>query len=234
MIALLLGSLIASTPVDTIKPLKFTIDAGLVSTSGNTDITTVNVVQKLEVISGAWAFGQQFGVIYGRTDGDVTTSLWAGSLRGDRNLSSRVAIFGLGNYDRNTFAGIESRYSANTGIAVKVVDTAKDKLRLEAGGGYTWQRAVDPGVDEDFAGGRTAFLFEHALGAKATFSQGLVFLFNFKTSEDVRINSETAITAPITAGIAMRASYVIRYDRLPEVGSVSTDKILTTGVQLTF
>ena len=234
MISLLLASLIAATPADTVKPVKFTTDAGLVSTSGNTDITTVSVAEHLEVRTGAWRFDQLFSVIYGETDGDATTSLWTGALRAGRDLSSRVSLFVLGTYDRNTFAGIESRITPQLGVNAKVVDQELNKLQLELGVGYTWQQSVPPGVDEEFSGGRGAVFYQHNFGPKAKFTQLLAFLPNFKTSADLRINSETALTAPITAGIAMRVGYSIRYDGLPEPGFKDTDRTLTTGVQLTF
>ncbi len=234
MISLLLASLIAATPADTVKPVKFTTDAGLVSTSGNTDITTISVAEHLEVRNGAWRFDQLFSVISGSTDGEATTSLWSGALRAGRDLSSRISLFALGTYDRNTFAGIESRISPQLGVNVKLVDNDVNKLQAELGASYTWQQSVPPGVDEDFAGGRGAVLYQHNFGPKAKFTQLLAFLPNFQNSADLRINSETALTAPITAGIAMRVGYSIRYDGLPEPGFEDTDRTLTTGIQLTF
>jgi putative salt-induced outer membrane protein len=234
MIALLLASLMTATPADTVKPVKFTADAGLVSTSGNTDITTVSLAEHLLVTRDAWRFDQFFSVIHGETNGDATTSLWIGSVRAGRDLSKKVSLFLLGSYDRNTFAGIESRISPQLGVNVKLVDNDVNKLQTELGASYTWQQSVPPGVNQDFSGARAAVLYQHNFGAKAKFTQLLAFLPNFDNSADLRINSETVMTAPITAGIAMRVGYTIRYDGVPELGYQDTDRILTTGVQLTF
>lgn len=209
-------------------------DAGFVNTSGNTDITTVNVGNALEVRSGGWGVVQTFAVIYGRTDGETSTSLWHGSLRGDRRLGARLGLFVLGEFDRNTFSGVSSRYAPSVGLALAVVAGARDKLDLEAGAGYVWQNAVAIGGSREFAAGRGAARYKHLLGEKAEFSQLVEFLPNLKETEDLRINSETAITAPITQGIAMKASYVLHYDGLPEPGFRKTDRILTTGIQVTF
>lgn len=234
MIVLLLGSLLAATPADTVKPVKFTADAGLVSTSGNTDITTYNLAEHLLVNRDAWRFDQFFSVIHGETDGDATTSLWLGTLRAARDVSKKVSFFLLGSYDRNTFAGIESRISPQIGVNVKLVDNDVNKLQAELGATYTWQQSVPPGVDEDFSGGRGALLYQHNFGPKAQFTQLLAFLPNFSNSADLRINSESVMTAPITAGIAMRVGYTIRYDGAPEPGYQDSDRILTTGIQLSF
>ena len=130
---------------------------------------------------------------------------------------------------RDVFAALVGTY-----VTALLLESPKDKLRAEAGAGYVWQRGVDPAPDQEFSAGRGALLYERLLGAKSKVTQVLEFLPNFKVGDDLRINSETAITAPIVTGIAMRASYVIRYDGLPEPGFQTTDRILTTGVQVTF
>ena len=48
------------------------------------------------------------------------------------------------------------------------------------------------------------------------------------------MNSETAITAPISRQIALKAAYVVRFDNQPEPGFLDTDRIFTTGVQIVF
>ncbi len=214
--------------------MAFTADAGFVNTSGNTDVTTVNVGNTLEFASHGWGVVQKSSVIYGRTDGATSTSLWRGSVRGDRSLASRLAVFVLGEFERNTFAGLSSRYAPSAGLALKAIDTKADKLDLEVGVGYVWQNAVAPGASSEFAAGRAAARYRRSLGEKAQFSQMVEVLPNLKVSGDLRLNSETAMTAPITAGIAMKASYVIRHDGLPEPGFKKTDRILTTGIQVTF
>jgi putative salt-induced outer membrane protein len=230
----LLMAMSALAPIDTAKTIKFTADAGFVNTTGNTEITSVNLGNKIEATSNGWKFTQTGGVVYGKNDGEVNTSLWLASLRGARDLSPRVALFVVTEFDRNTFAGISSRYAPQVGLAAKLVDGAKDKLRAEVGGGYTWQNAVAVGQSVEFAAGRGAVIYGRQLGPKATFAQLLEFLPNFKTGDDLRINSETAFTAPLATGVAMKVGYVIRYDGLPEAGFRKTDRILTTGVQLAF
>jgi hypothetical protein len=42
------------------------------------------------------------------------------------------------------------------------------------------------------------------------------------------------LTAPLSRPIALRVSYLIRFDNLPEPGFETTDRILTTGVQIAF
>lgn len=224
----------APPPADTAKVVKFTADAGFVSTSGNTDITTVNVGEKLEFLPAAWKFAQTFGIIYGRTDGTTSSSLWRGGLRGERTLSSRVGFFVLSEFDRNRFAGIRSRVASSGGLSAVLIKTGRDELNAEVGAGYTWERATDSTEDRNYSAGRVAMHFGHHFGSHAMFTQALEYLPDFETGSNYRVNSQTAFTAPIAAGIAMKAGYEIRYAGLPRAGFKKTDRILTTGVQVAF
>lgn len=228
---ILLAALAIGVPADTVK---LTGDIGFVNTSGNTELTTINVGDKLELKTGSWAVVQNFGVIYGTNEGETSTSLWRAGLRGDRTISERLSLFVLSEFDRNTFAGIGSRYAESVGLAAKLIRGTRDKLDAELGVGYVWQNADGGGLDQEFGAGRAALMYRHALNAKATFAQSIEFLPNLKTSDDLRINAETSLTAPLSTGIAMKAGYIIRYDGLPEPGFEKSDRILTTGLQVTF
>jgi putative salt-induced outer membrane protein YdiY len=234
MVIMLLAAAALVTAPDTGKHVFFTGDAALVNTSGNTDLTTTSAGDKLILLGGGWKFTQTFGVTYAKTQDSVTTELWQASVRGDRNLSSRTTLFILTDVQRNTFAGIRSRVAPQFGVSIVAVGSKRDTLRVEAGGGYTFQNAVAPDTNRNYPAGRLAAVYHHQLSAKASFDEALEYLPNFSVGSDYRINSETAITAPITNGIAMKASYVIHYEGLPEPGFKTTDRILTTGIQVTF
>lgn len=231
---MLLAVLAVLATADTGSSVKFTGDAGFVNTSGNTEVTTINVGNTLEFAAKGWGVTQTFALIYGRLDGETNTSLWRAGLRGDRALFDGVGLFVRTEYDRNTFAGIRSRVNQSVGLSAQLIDTDRTKLRSELGAGYVWQRGVAPAPDRDFSAGRASLAFDRFLSEKSRISQTVEFLPNFKEGDDLRINTETSLVAPITSGIAMKASYAIRYDGLPEPGFRKTDRIFTTGVQVTF
>lgn len=219
---------------DTGRKVTFTGNVGLVNTSGNSDVTTLNLADKLGVLLGQWTFSQDFSYTYATSNDTVSASLWHAGLRGDRNFSARAGVYLLTDYDRNRFAGIASRMSPSGGLTFAAIADSSDSLRVEAGVGYTWQNSTIRDSVRDYMSGRVAVAFYRRLGGKASVTQGLEFLPNFNQSNDFRINSETAVTAPIGAGIAMKASYVVHYDGVPEPGFKHSDRILTTGVQVTF
>lgn len=220
--------------VDTGKTVSFTGDVGLVNASGNSNITTLNVADKLGIRLGKWSVGQAFSYTYATAHDTVSASLWHAALRGDRAFASRLAVYALTEYDRNRFAGIASRVSPSVGLSAVAFADSANSLKIEAGGGYTWQQSFKPDTARGYASGRLALSYHRRIGAHAGVEQDLEFLPDFQDEADFRINSQTAVIAPITTGIGLKASYVVHYDGVPEPGFKHTDRILTTGVQVTF
>ena len=212
------------------KPREFTADVGFVSTTGNTEVTTFNLGEKLILRAGRWEHREQLGSIYGSQDGRQTSNLVFGNVRSDFALTGSLAVFGFVGYDRNTFAGISRRFEEALGLAVKLLTRESDRWTMEAGLAMNQQRAVD-GTSTDFASVRSGTAYRHNFTSAAYVQQSLEFLPNLETSDDYRLNSETALVAPLSTHVSMKLGYVVRYDNLPEPGKVSSDRIFTSGLQ---
>jgi putative salt-induced outer membrane protein YdiY len=230
--AAVLGTTVAQAQ-EAAKPVQLELDVGFVNTAGNTDVTTFNLGQKLSFKMGAWVFAQTAKSIYGETDGRPSAEAYDASLRADRALSTALSIFALGTYQREPFAGLATRWGEGGGLAFRAIRAPRDSLTIEGSVAANQERSV-AGVEEQFASGRGALAFKHLLGTAAFLSQHLEWIANLQDGEDQRVNSETAITAPISKQIALKAAYVVRYDKQPEPGFETTDRIFTTGVQIVF
>lgn len=233
-LALGLSPVLSAQTSDSIpSPWKLQSDFGFISTAGNTSTTTLNAGEAASYTSGDWSVGQTFAVVYGRTDGKRSAENYSAGARADHALSKRMGIFLMGNWSRDAFAGILRRFEEGVGLSLKAVVHPKTELRLEAGFFLNQQRDIDGG-ENAFAGGRGALRFRQKLNQAVYFQQLAEVLPNFKTHRDVRLNSETALVAPISSRIAFKAAYVIRFDNLPEPGFKKTDRYLTSGLQVVF
>src|SRR5262245_24499062 len=74
---------------------EFSGDLGFVNVSGNTSVTTLNVGERLVRRVKRWEFKQEFGTVYGETDGRESSNLWRAGVRGDYALASRFALYVL-------------------------------------------------------------------------------------------------------------------------------------------
>jgi putative salt-induced outer membrane protein len=212
------------------KARELTADLGFVNTAGNTDVTTLNIGEKLILRAGKWEHKQQAGSVYGAQDGEQTSNLLFANWRSDYSLNSWLAVFGYGGYDRNTFAGISRRSEETLGLAAKLLTRQSDVLVLEAGPGLTQQRST-LGESNSFAALRTGTSYRHNFTAASYFTQVVEYLPSLEVGEDYRINSETALVAPLSSHAAIKVGYQVRYDNLPEPLRKKGDRIFLTSLQ---
>lgn len=228
---LLAGALCAASSLAGQAKKTLTLDVGLVNASGNSDFTSANFGERATWQNGAWSAAQKGKIIYGETDGARTTESYDADLRVERALSPRLGVYAFVAYQRDPFAGLASRWSGGPGLAARFVQTARDTLGLEAALTQQSERTTAP-LERSFGATRTAALFKHVFTSKAFFTQSLEWIANLKTGDDYRLNSESALVAPLSSKIGLRVSYVIRFDNQPEPTFKKTDKILTTGIQV--
>ncbi len=214
--------------------VRFAGDVGFVSTGGNSSVQTLNLGDKIVATAAHFTFTQQFGIVHGRSRGTTVSSNWQALARADLSVQKIVAAYAAVTWDRNIFSGVSARVATNTGLSASVVRTSTDKLVFEGGVSYTTQHGVgSTGVNRDFFGGRAATSYVHHIGPHAAVSQSVELLPDFHDSADLRVNTESDLLAPLTRQIAMKFSYIIHYDGVPEPGYLSTDRLFTTGIQVT-
>jgi putative salt-induced outer membrane protein len=216
------------------KPVtSFTTDLGYVATSGNTRVSTMNIAERVVHSRGFWRFEQVLGIVYGEADGEENANLLRAGLGAEYALRPWVGLATGALYDRNRFAGIARRTEEYLGLVFRVRQAAQDTLRIETGASLTQQLGVD-GVQNDFPAARVAAWYKRMFGASAFFLQTIETVPNLEVSEDYRINSESALVAPLSRRVALKLGYIVRFDNLPEVGFEKTDRILSSGLQVSF
>ncbi len=236
LIALTLSALCApqvSAQKPAKPPLSATVDLGFVNTAGNTDVTTLNGAEKVGYTSGPVGISQTFSVVYGRSAGVTNASDWKAGVRLDYVIDDGVGVFALGRFERNTFAGFTSYFEEAAGLTATLVNGGANLLKTEVGASLIQQRSLTDSTDS-FIAGRVAATYRRNLTDAAYVQEEASALPNLQQTKDLRINSETSLVAPISKRIAVKLSYAIRFDNLPEPGFKKTDRIFTSGVQIVF
>ena len=215
------------------SPVKLTLDIGFVDVSGNTEVTTFNLGEKLGYTTGRWTFGQSAAAIYGSTDGSATAEQYDAAVRADYAVGNRLSAFGGVTWYRNPFAGISRRFVEGAGLAYKAILAPRDTLRVDVAMTLNQERNLAL-VETTFGASRLGLAYKHMIGAAAFVTEIAEWVANVEDSDDQRLASETALVAPLSQRIALKASYVIRFDNKPEPGFKDTDRVFTTGVQIVF
>jgi putative salt-induced outer membrane protein len=216
-------------------PRKQTIaaDLGYVSTTGNTDVMTVNVGQRFNLVTGHWRFEEFVQVVYGESEGAVNSNFIRAAVGGEYAVRSSLGVAAGLLFDQNRFSGVLRRSEQYLGLVWRVVEGERDTLRLDAGGSFTQQRNVD-GTARSFPAARTALWYKRGLAPKAFVMQTVELVPNIETTEDYRVNAVASLVSPIMKSLALRVEYQVRYDNLPEPTFRATDRIFTTGIQVSF
>jgi putative salt-induced outer membrane protein len=217
------------------KPYQFTGDLSFVNTGGNSDLVSIGLSDKFEWNAAPrFTVKQQFGWVYGETDGDKSANQFRLGVRGEYALSARLILLAGTNYDYDLFAGIKRRFEEYGGLGLHLVDAPRDKLRFDVGVSFFQEWEVGEDEASTFTAGRLVGDYKHLFSEKAYLQQIVEFLPNLTHSEDYRVTSETALVAPIAGAVAVKAGYLIRYRGDPPDGIETTDTTLRTGIQVTF
>lgn len=231
----------AQEPAAPAPPVKLTLDLGFVNAAGNTNITTFSLGDELSYKQGRWEFKEIGSVIYGRTGDSTTVEQIKVTGRSDVQLVSVLRLYAGVTYERNRFAGIARRFEEFAGLGVRLIDLPATVWSLEAGSSINQQRSTEF-VSGGFAALRLATVFRHNFTKTAYFQETGEYLPNLETKADWRVNSETVLIAPIAGRVALKVSYVVKFDNQPEfITSFTglarfqkTDRIFSTAVQIAF
>ncbi|MGH7510707.1 MAG: DUF481 domain-containing protein [Gemmatimonadales bacterium] len=222
----------AAAAAQSTDSLHLTGDVGVVNTAGNTELTTVNIGEQVRWRRRRLTLEQTFALVYGRSGEETTSSLWRGGVRADYALTEAVSAYALAAYDRNRFAGIARRFEEGAGVGIGLIRRTRDQLQVESGLSLVQQRSLLATTD-NFASARGAARYMHHFTTETYFEQMVETITNLEDAGDFRVNSESALVAPLSQRLALKISYVVRYDRRPEPGFRPTDRLLTSGLQFT-
>jgi putative salt-induced outer membrane protein len=204
-----------------------------VATSGNTDTQTLGAGAELEYRPSPWAV--QFKAAFVRSEADDVENARAltASLRGSRTLSPRLEVFARGDYLKNRFAGIEDRYSGEGGAAYALFPNPPNKLKVEAGLGYTRELRT-AGEDLAFPTARAGLIYEWQISRTATYAEEFSFLSNLEEGSDWRIVNTGSLTAEIVRALALKLSFAILYANEPVPGFRKRDTLVSVAIVAKF
>ena len=211
----------------------YTGDLGYVSASGNTQLSTLSIGDKIAYTNGAWVLSQLAAYVYGETNNKQSANQLRIAVRADWAFQPRLSLFAGVAYERNTFAGFDSRTDEIAGLAWKAIVAPNDAMSLDAGGVLTQESDVD-GTTHNDPSARFALNYKHAFTKAAYFQQLAEYIPNLNTSGAYRVNTESALVAPLSVHIGVKVGYVVRYNSAPPAKFGTTDRVLTTGVQVSY
>ena len=212
-------------------------DIGLALARGNartdTFTTTVNAARVTHHDKLLMTFNQ----IYGTARADGVTATIASAVRGgwsySRNLSPRMFVSTLNEYEHDGFQNLDLRFVAGAGFGVNAIQHERLSLSFTGGGDYSRENFID---------------HLHRNSAEVNFGDDLIYKFlgassvtqafrifpNVTETGDYRANFDLGGVTAIKRWLAWHVTASDRYLSNPVFGRQRNDLILSTGFRVSF
>lgn len=231
---LLLASL-SGTPVQpAAKPVTVPWDAKVgfsyLATSGNSETSSTGFDANVNRAGKAWsAEGSASGVSATRKRRRTAES-YNGQARLKRRLRRGLQLTVGLRWERNRFAGVDSRQGADVSILWEIRERPSWKVR--ALGGLSFNREEPRGdrpIVESF-GGLLQVSGDARLSETAAWDGNVTFFPNFDDTDDYRLNGHFGIQAALSRHLGIRLGYDVKYDNSPVRGFGNTDAATTAAL----
>ncbi len=220
------------------------VNFSFLSTSGNTDTTSIGGAAELNYNPKPWLFTLKGGYLYSQTDGVVTAESSFASLRANRDITTRFYVFAGGGYLRNTFSGIDALWSVDGGAGFKLLDGPSQFLKAEGGAGWTNEKDIIPVIingepiniitSRDYANARAALYYKWQFTKSAAFTNDFTYLLDLDNTKNYFITNRAAITADISKIFALQASWTLLWRNQPVPTFGHTDTATAVGIVASF
>lgn len=212
-------------------------ELAFLSTSGNTDTTSIGGALELNYNPKPWLFTLKGTALHAATDGITTAENFTASLRATRSLTERLDVFVGAGWLRNEFSGINNIYNFDGGAGYKLFDGPSQFLRVEAGVGYTSEQDILGGVVQPFrnyANARAGLGYKWQFTKTAAFTNDFTFLVDLDDTANWFITDKAAITVAISRIFALQASWTLLFRNQPVQGFDNTDTVTAVGLVAKF
>ena len=204
---------------------------GAFRATGNTSNTGVTLGLTLDRQGIAWRHRVTGRADYQRAGGVTTREQFLGRYEPNVNVSERVYVYALAQYERDRFQGFSGRYAISGGIGYHALKQDDVQLSLKAGPAYRVTEFVDGrsesriagliGVDFDWSITDRLKLTQDTNAVAETGGSAVAIIDSRNTSIDLI----TGLNAKINDSLSARFSYAVEYDSNPPAGAVQTDTL---------
>ena len=203
---------------------------GFLSTSGNTENSSLNTGLELGYSVGDWAHTFETLAIYADEDGATTAEAYEAAFKTEWDINDASFLFGRLRWRKDRFSSYDTQFSQTVGYGYRIIQTDVHTLSAEAGAGARQSDLVD-GTREDEFITRAGLDYEWKLSETATFEQ----LVGVEAGDtNTYIETVTSLSAKVFGDLALVASYTIKHNTDVLPGTEETDTYTALTLEYTF
>lgn len=211
------------------RPWNYSVDLSYLGTGGNTNSHTLGGEFTLLRKPSPWGLEANVGYLRGDQNGIKIAERIQGSLKGSYRLDKRWDSFLSASWERDRFSGFDKRLGLAAGASYFLWIGERDSLLTDIG--LSWNQ--DSPVKQDrqtYLGGMIDMKYTHIWSKTASFVQKLMLIPNFADSSRWHGESDTILIAGLTQTLALKGSFLLRYNHKAPEGFKKTDT--TTALSL--
>jgi putative salt-induced outer membrane protein YdiY len=207
---------------------------GVTDTTGNTETRDAYVDAMLRATAKAWRWTTNGRAKYSENSGQQTAGSWLVGTRYDWLFGERQYLYARATAQRDTFSGIELRWTAGAGYGYKIFESDRTNLEVRAGLDHvSTQNTVPP--DESYLAFGWGVNFDYwIIQDKLQFFHNDEGFSAISSSEGVVVRAETGLRAPIVDDLTANLQVNLDYNSDPAPGFKSTDRTWIVGLGYKF
>lgn len=201
---------------------------GYLSTSGNTDDTSVELDLNVAYTVKPWTHEFKARAYGASKDDDTTAESYKAGWKSSYDFTEHDYAFGALDWNKDRFSGYDRQTFATAGYGRRILNSDEFVLNAEIGAGYTRQKPA-MGPTEDGAAGTLGGDFLWNFSETASFEQTL---YVFTASDNTFWESVSKVNAALTGNLGLAVSYTIK--RNSDVPADTRKKDTLTSVTLNY
>jgi putative salt-induced outer membrane protein YdiY len=207
------------------------LGAGLVQTTGNTEVNNVRVSADVTAKNGSDRYSAAVAATHARDRGVETARNWSGSGKYDRFLTSRLFANANAVLTNDRFRDIDLRTALGAGLGLQLLDRSRVKLTGSGGIGYVKENFISIADDHYNAAYESGQLNVALVPGRAELFHSHDGYFQISQGDKKFLRTQNGIRFSLAAGFVATVEYDTDYDRRPSPGRRQTDRTfaLTLG-----
>jgi len=207
------------------------VGGSFVGTSGNSDTSSVGADFSANHRGSVWQIESGATAVRTSSLDQTTAERYLGSLRGQRKLTPVIGLTSGIKLERDRFAGLDFRSILDAGLSWALVRRPVWTLDGVTGIGWNHEsRTTSPSIDHPV--GLLQLLSRIPFGSAGDTTQRFTFYPDFKETSAYRSEGEITAQAAMSAHLALKLGYLVRFANNPVPGFKKTDNTTTASVVL--
>ncbi|MDH5525894.1 MAG: DUF481 domain-containing protein [Nitrospirota bacterium] len=183
------------------------VEAGVVSTGGNTKTSSTNLKAKAVREGTRWRFTTNAAMLHTRDTGLTTAERYLASVQGDIKFTTRSYLFINTTGEKDLFSGFTYRISETVGYGRHLLDRERVDIHTEIGAGARQSEVEAAGDHIDEAMGRLVAKLAWKVSQTATFAEEITSEIG---EESTVSRSVTSLLTQISGSLSTKLTYTFR------------------------